>query len=201
MTCKGKSRFYVDLQSGRVDWIYPYTVGGRECYADCCFYEPAFRRIKELYPPGADFYRALGDSSAVFRAAEGGEYYTDLKELYSSRAFCCGEGKQTYENLDLIFKAKKLITEYSSSRGMPAPSFSDKSKVFLGRSEDPSGHTVEVYADLTGYRITTFVDGKRFLTSSFSSLRDMTTMALENLDLAGITDIPEYALDRFLSAE
>ena len=90
--------------------------------------------------------------------------------------------KKGYEELIPMEKAKFLIKQFCWNEYQSHPDFSDISNIPIAYTEDDEGEPIEVYADLSNFRLYVTLSHKEIKSYDYSSLEELIDKELKSLD-------------------
>ena len=103
----------------------------------------------------------------------------------------------TLDKLQLLFKAKELIDEYSIHEFGDPADYSDLSRVGIAyTTTEDDRHEIQAYANLTDHRTEIWINGENVANQEAASLKDYVEKQLPYLCFDDLVYVPDWVIDR-----
>ena len=201
-----QDRFYVDLQNDEIIWLYhnPDAFSGDQ-FVRNRFGIDLLKEAIEKCPIGPDsgyeaypVYDYIESNCRQYLSDVGSAEYGDDIILFQTEPFAIALTQTTLDKLQLLFKAKELINDYSIREFGDPADFSDPAKVGIAyTTTEDDKHEIQVYANLVDFRTEVWLDGENVANLRAESLRDYTENVLPYLDFDEMVAIPDWVIDQF----
>lgn len=201
-----QDRFYVDLQNDEIVWLYhnPDAFSGDQ-FVRNRFGIDLLKEAIEKCPIGPDsgyeaypVYDYIESNCRQYLSDVGSAEYGDDIMLFQTEPFAIALTQTTLDKLQLLFKAKELINDYSIREFGDPADFSDPAKVGIAyTTTEDDKHEIQAYASLVDFQTEVWLDGENVANLRAESLRDYTENVLPYLDFDEMVAIPDWVIDQF----
>lgn len=199
-----QDRFYVDLETDRVIWMYHNTdaVSGDQFVCNI-FDKDLLKEAIQECPIGPDsgfeptpVFDYLAENCRQYLSDVDEIAYDANKERFESDPICIGMTHGTLETLQLLYDARQLINDYCLAEFGSSATFKDLRKVGIAytTTEDET-HEIQAYANLIDHRTEVYFDDSLVAVQEPESLKDYVENLLPYLDFNELVDIPDWVVD------
>lgn len=200
-----QDRFYVDLQNDEIIWLHhnPDAFSGDQ-FVKNCFGIDLLKEAIEKCPIGSDsgyeaypVYDYIESNCRQYLSDAGEAEYGDDIMLFQTEPVAIALTQTTLDKLQLLFKAKELIDDYSIHEfGEPAD-FSDPAKIGIAyTTTEDDRHEIQAYANLTDHRTEIWIDGENVANQDAASLKEYVEKQLPYICFDDLVYVSDWVIDR-----
>ena len=200
-----QDRFYVDLRNDEIIWMYhnPDAFSGDQ-FVRNRFGVDLLNEAIEKCPIGPDsgfeaypVYDYIESNCRQYLSDVGSAEYGDDIMLFQTDPVAIALTQTTLDKLQLLFKAKELIDEYSIHEFGDPADYSDLSRVGIAyTTTEDDRHEIQAYANLTDHRTEIWINGENVANQEAASLKDYVEKQLPYLCFDDLVYVPDWVIDR-----